>query len=549
VTTVSVTNVINTVTAVENGATIVVPVPETSVVIATTAGPQGPSGDGAPGNNDVGVIYLKNNAVATPIGSANARAVVAGAMQTGALYNFAKDATTNSLKYSGPGGKFHVVATFNFTTNSQNVCGFYVGHNTDDTTALNADADRISESEIYVNSSTTANQPVSGAIQSVLELQPDDRVFFIVQNRDAANNITVQFLKFTVTSLTAEKGDGILSGGNTGDLLIKASGSDYDTAWTDAPTVDKLGLDLTAAEAVTTGQLAWNATEGTVDIGLLNGATNQLGQETQLLCTNSTSTTTIVDGMGVMFTGSNATTLRLEVQPMDASGTLPGYVFFGVATETIAPGATGYVTTFGKVRGIDTSAYPEDSVLWCDPINAGQFVLTEPAAPRLKIAAATVIKSHPTDGVLMVRAETGQNLSDCHDVELNGGAFDTQYLGWSETYQRWQPYNVPNAAPRSITIAEPQIGDSFTLFRTSGETTITSAVALVSGGSVTYELRYAADRTTAGTLATASDIVTNTTTGDSATVQNQPIPSGRYVWVEITAVSGTVNEFNLSVAF
>jgi len=338
-------------------------------------------------------------------------------------------------------------------------------------------------------------------------------------------------------------------GGNAGDLVVKASGVDYDTAWTDAPTVDKLALDLTAAEAVTTGQLAWNATEGTVDVGLLNGTTNQLGQEVQLLCTNSAASTTIANGMGVMFTGANSSTLRLEVQPMDASGSLPGYVFFGVATQTIAPGATGYITTFGKVRGLNTSAFPEDSLLWCDPVNAGQFVLTEPVAPQLKIAAAAVIKSHPTDGVLMVRAETGQNLSDCHDVELNGGAFDTQYIGWSETYQRWQPYNVPNAAPRSITIAGPQIGDSFTLFRTSGETTITSAVALVSGGSVTYELRYAADRTTAGTLATASDVVTNTTTGDSATVQNQPIPSGRYVWVEITAVTGTVEEFNLSVAF
>jgi hypothetical protein len=338
-------------------------------------------------------------------------------------------------------------------------------------------------------------------------------------------------------------------GGATGDILAKTSATNYATAWTDAPTVDSLAFDLTAAEVVTTGQLAWNATEGTVDIGLLNGATNQLGQEIQLLCTNSTASTTIANGMGVMFTGGNSSTLRLEVQPMDATGDLPGYVFFGVATETIAPAATGYITTFGKVRGINTSAFPEDSLLWCDPVNAGQFVLTEPTAPQLKIAAAVVIKSHPTDGVLMVRAETGQNLSDCHDVEVNGGAYDTQYLGWSETHQHWQPYNIPNAAPRSITIAEPQSGDSFTLFRTSGATTITSAVALVSGGSVTYELRYAADRTTAGTLATVSDVVTNTTVGDSATVQNQPIPSGRYVWVEITAVSGTVNEFNLSVAF
>jgi hypothetical protein len=183
------------------------------VIDPTKVGPPGPPGekgdpgDGVAGNNDVGVIYLKNNSTPTTISAINGRAVVQGSMLTGELHNFAKDTGTNSLKYSGPGGKFHVIATFNFTTGSQNVCGFYIGHNKDESSSLDATLDRISESEIYVNSATTANQPVGGAIQSVLELEAGDRIFFIVQNQAAATSITVQFLKLTATSLTAEKGD------------------------------------------------------------------------------------------------------------------------------------------------------------------------------------------------------------------------------------------------------------------------------------------------------------------------------------------------------
>jgi len=191
----------------ESGKQVVVFPTSPPSVVFSAEGPQGAVGPGVPGNNDVGVMYLKNNTTPTPIAEINERSVVAGTIKTGELLNFTKDVNTNSLKYSGPGGKFHVIATFNFATNSQNVCGFYIGHNTDDTTALDANADRISESEIYANSNTTANQPVGGAIQTVLELQPGDRVFFIVQNRDATNSVTVKFLKFTATALTAEKGD------------------------------------------------------------------------------------------------------------------------------------------------------------------------------------------------------------------------------------------------------------------------------------------------------------------------------------------------------
>ena len=315
------------------------------------------------------------------------------------------------------------------------------------------------------------------------------------------------------------------------------------------PVLQSIQLLTTGGNADTAGELAWNEDEQTLDIAKGGGTVLQVGQELSFLVHNGTANT-IPNGSAVMYAGTNGNSGRLSVAPMIANGSLPGYVFIGVLTESIAADADGFVTTFGKVRGINTSIYPEDSILWADPAIPGGFTLIEPDGPNLKLAIAAVI-SAANKGTIFVRANTGQNLVDCHDVETSG-AHDGDVLTWNDAANRWEHEPPVNgSAPRSITIAQPQVNDSFTLFRTTRDTTISSVVGLVAGTSpsVTYELRYAADRTTAGTLATASDTVTNTTTGDSATVQNQPIPSGRYVWVEITAVSGTVREFNLSVAF
>ena len=179
-------------------------------------GPQGPTGpqgatgqdgSGAVGNNDVGVMYLKNNTIPTTIPGINGRAIVSGTMSTGILFNFIKDPSTNSLKYIGPGARFHVIVSFNFFEGNQNTCGFYIGKNTNSASPLDPNADRISESEIYINSSNPSSQPVGGVVQTVLDLNTDDRIFFIVQNKDATTSITVEFMKFIATSVIAEKGD------------------------------------------------------------------------------------------------------------------------------------------------------------------------------------------------------------------------------------------------------------------------------------------------------------------------------------------------------
>jgi hypothetical protein len=164
-------------------------------VLLTAPGSQGP-----PRSEDSGVIYLKANTVSTPIGTVNGRAIVSGPMLTSSLVNFEKDAFTNSLKYKGTSGRFHAIATFSFFAGSQNTCGFYLGINRDASSPLDADADRISESEIYTNAGPSSAQPQSGVIQSLVQLNTDDRIFFIVQNQSAATAIRVEFMKLIVRS-------------------------------------------------------------------------------------------------------------------------------------------------------------------------------------------------------------------------------------------------------------------------------------------------------------------------------------------------------------
>lgn len=150
---------------------------------------------------DVGVMYLKDNNIPTPITAINQRKVVVGNIETGTLDNFIKDPTTNSLRYVGTGGRFHIITTFNFYEGNQRTCGFYIGYNTNPASLLDPDGDRISESEIYINSANPSSQPIGGAIQTILDLNFGDRVFFIVQNKDSATNITVEFMKLIVMEL------------------------------------------------------------------------------------------------------------------------------------------------------------------------------------------------------------------------------------------------------------------------------------------------------------------------------------------------------------
>lgn len=178
------------------------------------------------------------------------------------------------------------------------------------------------------------------------------------------------------------------------DLTDAIKYSEADKLLTD---VNKLTLSTDTNLTAGAGEITWSQDDRTANIGLGNGVVLQAGQEMMALVRNGTAST-IADGVIVMVTGSVGNSGRLVVAPYD--GTSDASLIIGVTTESIVSGVDGLVTSYGKVRGLNTSAWPEGTVLY---VNNSGFGLSETASLTMKIAA--VITSHAANGVLMVRVD------------------------------------------------------------------------------------------------------------------------------------------------
>jgi hypothetical protein len=203
--------------------------------------------------------------------------------------------------------------------------------------------------------------------------------------------------------------------------------------------VTSVKLDTANLASPALGQLEWEQDENTAVLGIDGNVHLHLGHDQFAWCRNGTGST-ITAGTAVMFAGTLGASGRLLIAPMVANGTQPGYVFLGIAAESIAPGTDGNVISYGKLKGINTLGYPEGAILWCNPAVPGGLTATEPSAPNLKLPVAAVISSK-SNGTLMVRWSTGNRLKDLHDVEANVPT-DGQALAWSNANNRWEPKTI-----------------------------------------------------------------------------------------------------------
>jgi hypothetical protein len=157
------------------------------------------------------------------------------------------------------------------------------------------------------------------------------------------------------------------------------------------------------------GTLCWNSIDKTIDL-TQNNITQQIGQENQVLIRNRTGST-ITNGSFVRFSGAEENGVaRLLVAPFLGDGTYPNLFGLGVATEDIEDDFDGFVTVFGKVRGLDTTntgitseTWQVGDILYASPTIAGKLTRIKPTAPNNVIPVAAVLRVDNELGEIFVR--------------------------------------------------------------------------------------------------------------------------------------------------
>ena len=199
-------------------------------------------------------------------------------------------------------------------------------------------------------------------------------------------------------------------------------------------------------------RVQWNRDDGTLDVGLYGGSVLQVGQELMYYAKN-TSGGLIANGTPVMFTGTVGSSGKLTFGLAVADGSVLADYMMGVATQDIADNDFGYVTSFGLVRGFNTTGAPygevwaDGDLLYFDPATPGTWTNVQPQAPNIDVPVAVVVNAGSGgSGSIFVRMTIAESLARLQDVYINGTGTpnDFDVLLYDATQSRWE--NKPASA-------------------------------------------------------------------------------------------------------
>lgn len=223
--------------------------------------------------------------------------------------------------------------------------------------------------------------------------------------------------------------------GATGVGEVGATGATG--AVSSTPTVDYIEFDPAYVGGVSQYQMAWNDTDGTVELGLKGGNVDiSLGQENVMLVKNDEATT-LNTGEVVYISGANG--VNLLVKRALANSDITSASTIGVVAETIISNGEGFVTTFGTVKNINTNSFSDGDILYLSPTVAGAITNVKPSAPQHLVLIGFCQKKSSGAGQIFVEIQNGYELDELHNVQIDSITLaNNDVLTYNSSTQTWQ---------------------------------------------------------------------------------------------------------------
>jgi hypothetical protein len=305
-------------------------------------------------------------------------------------------------------------------------------------------------------------ETVDVTIQTII-----DNVAVTIQPTNNPVNLTItpNLITINVNQVT---GGGAVSSVNTlvGDVVLTQDTILDGSTFKQYSLTEKNKLAGIAAGAEVNVNADWNATTG--DAQILNKPTipAAVTQTSQLTNNGADGVNPFITALDIPTTGQASTIVR-EVKNMTGATLTKGTVVyisgangnkalvskalattdalssrtFGLLQSDILNNGLGYCVVIGDLSGLNTSAFTEGDQLYLSGVTAGTYTATKILAPTHLVYVGKITRVHPTQGQIEVGIQNGYEISEIHDIAINGLA-NNQLLSYDSATSLWKNKNL-----------------------------------------------------------------------------------------------------------